>query len=161
MPFTPFHFGPGAIFKAIGANRFSFMVFGGSQFLMDIEPGIRMIYGRPVMHGLTHTFAGAIVIGLVAALIGKPISEFVLALLRILNAGISWTASVFGAFVGTISHVFLDGMSHSDMVPWYPMSERNPMLGLIPDEAIHLSCLAPGALGVAIVLLRYKFRGHT
>jgi hypothetical protein len=30
MPFIPFHPGPGAAFKAIGRQRFSFMVSGGS-----------------------------------------------------------------------------------------------------------------------------------
>ena len=38
MPFTPIHLGPGAALKAIGGRHFSFMVFGGSQVLMDIEP---------------------------------------------------------------------------------------------------------------------------
>ena len=38
MPFTPIHLGPGAACKAIGGRHFRFMVFGGAQVLMDIEP---------------------------------------------------------------------------------------------------------------------------
>jgi hypothetical protein len=41
MPFTPFHLGPGALFKAAGGEHFSFTIFAGSQVLMDIEPLIR------------------------------------------------------------------------------------------------------------------------
>jgi hypothetical protein len=78
MPFTPFHLGPGAAFKAIGGRHFSFMVFGGSQVLMDIEPLIGILRGSAVLHGYTHTLAGALGIGALAALIGKPISSFVL-----------------------------------------------------------------------------------
>ena len=66
MPFTPFHLGPGAAFKAIGGKHFSFMVFGGTQVLMDIEPLVAILRGSPVLHGVTHTILGALVIGLVA-----------------------------------------------------------------------------------------------
>ncbi len=60
MPFTPFHLGPGALFKAVGGRHFSFMVFGGTQVLMDIEPLLGLIRGWPVLHGYTHTLAGAL-----------------------------------------------------------------------------------------------------
>ena len=33
MPFTPFHLGPGAAFKAMGGKHFSFLVFGGGRSL--------------------------------------------------------------------------------------------------------------------------------
>ena len=124
MPFTPFHLGPGAVFKAIGGNRFSFMVFGGSQVLIDIEPGVRILLGASILHGPSHTIAGAFLIGIVAALIGKPISEFALRLLRIPHIGITWTASVTGAFIGTFSHIFFDAIMHSDMSPWSPKPSK-------------------------------------
>ena len=46
MPFTPFHLGPGAVFKVVGGDRFSFMVFGGSQVLIDLEPALRLMTGE-------------------------------------------------------------------------------------------------------------------
>ena len=49
MPFTPFHLGPGAVFKAIGGRHFSFMVFGGAQVLMDIEPLVGILRGSVVL----------------------------------------------------------------------------------------------------------------
>src|SRR4051812_16397599 len=100
MPFTPFHLGPGALFKAVGGSRFSFMVFGGSQILMDIEPLVRMIRHDTIVHGVSHTIVGAFVIGLVSGLLGRPISEFVLRLLRIPHQPLTWTVSFVSAFVG-------------------------------------------------------------
>jgi hypothetical protein len=56
MPFTPFHLGPGAVFKAVGGDRFSFMVFGGSQVLIDLEPAV--LYEMKVpCHGFTWTMS--------------------------------------------------------------------------------------------------------
>ncbi len=158
MPFTPFHLGPGAVFKAIGGNRFSFLVFGGSQVLIDIEPGVRILFGASILHGPSHTIAGAFLIGIVAALIGKPISEFALRLLRISHIGITWMASATGAFIGTFSHIFLDAIMHSDMSPWSPLSGSNELLGLISLASLHVMCLVLGVIGGLIVLIRYKTR---
>jgi len=158
MPFTPFHLGPGAVFKAIGGNRFSFMVFGGSQVLIDIEPGVRILFGASILHGPSHTIAGAFLIGIVAALIGKPISEFALRLVRIPHIGITWTASVTGAFIGTFSHIFFDAVMHSDMSPWSPLAGSNEILGLISLASLHIMCLVSGVIGGLLVLIRYKTR---
>ena len=78
MPFTPIHLGPGLAFKAIGGRSFSFMVFGGAQVLMDIEPLVGILRGWPVLHGYTHTVLGALAIGTVAGIIGRPISDLAL-----------------------------------------------------------------------------------
>ena len=121
MPFTPFHLGAGIAFKAIGKERFSFMVFGGSQVLIDIEPGVRMILGTSLLHGPTHTLLGALLIGIIASVIGKPISLFVLSILHIPHQGMTWKAAAYGAFGGTLSHLVLDGMMHADMLPWFPL----------------------------------------
>lgn len=161
MPFTAFHFGPGAAFKAIGGTRFSFMVFGGSQALMDIESGVRMIFGSPVIHGVSHSLAGAALIGCVAAAIGKPVSEYVLGLLRVPHSPISWTASISGAFIGTFSHVCLDAIMHSDMMPGFPFSTSNALLGMISVESLHTICVGLAGLGTMVVLLRYRYKHHT
>ncbi len=77
MPFTPFHLGPGAAFKAFGGRYFSFMVFGFSQVAMDIEVLVRILRGDSPLHGFTHipVPVGATLIGIVSVLIGKPVCE--------------------------------------------------------------------------------------
>lgn len=154
MPFTPFHLGPGALFKAIGGQRFSFMVFGGAQVMMDIEPLIGIIQDKPVLHGYTHTLAGALVIGLAAALLGKPIAGAVLRLLGMLRGPLTWVASFAGAMAGTFSHVLFDAVMHADMNPWWPFAQGNALLGIIPVTTLHWACLGLGAAGVAIMALK-------
>ena len=154
MPFTPFHLGPGLVFKAIGGRHFCCMVFGGAQVLMDIEPGLGLVLGWPVLHGWTHTFAGAAAIGAVAAVIGRPVSVAVLRWLRIAHPPLTWTASAVGAFAGTFSHVLLDGVMHADMRPLWPLSDAAPWFGWLPMASVYDGCLVAAVLGAVAVALR-------
>ncbi len=154
MPFTPFHLGPGALFKAVGGDRFSFMVFGGAQVLMDIEPLIAIIQHKPILHGYTHTLAGALLIGVGAALIGKPVSSYVLRQLGMLHRPLGWTAAFAGALAGTFSHVLFDALMHADMHPWWPLAHGNALLRVIPLGALHLLCLGMGIAGAALLALQ-------
>lgn len=154
MPFTPIHLGPGLAFKAIGGRRFSFMVFGGAQVLMDIEPLIGILRGWPVLHGPTHTVWGALLIGLVAGAIGRPISAWCLRLLTIPHAPFTWSASFAGGLIGTYSHVALDAVMHSDLQPWWPFAAGNPWLRWLSIDQLHLLCLALGAAGALGLVVR-------
>lgn len=78
MPFTPFHMGPGLAVKALGGRHFSVLVFGIAQVAMDIEPGIGMLRGADVLHGWTHSYAGATVIGLLVLLLAPPLCRPIL-----------------------------------------------------------------------------------
>jgi hypothetical protein len=159
MPFTPLHLGPGAALKALGGARFSFVVFGGAQVLMDIEPLARMIRGDSFLHGYTHTLAGATAIGALATLTGRPIGSAFLRLLRIEREPIAWGACIAGAFLGTYSHIALDALMHPDIRPWWPLSDANPWLGAVSLGALHAGCLALGALG-AIGAIGVALRGR-
>lgn len=147
MPFTPFHLGAGALLKAIGGRHFSFMVFGGAQVLLDIEPLVGMIRDSDVLHGYTHTLAGAAVIGAVAGAIGRPISLPVLRWLRIAHPPFSWHASFIAAWLGTFSHIALDAIMHADMSPWWPLARGNNLLDWITIDQLHLACVVMGILG--------------
>src|SRR5690606_34172422 len=147
MPFTPFHLGPGAAFKALGGRHFSFMVFGGSQVLMDIEPLMGILQDRDILHGYTHTIIGALLIGLVAGAIGRPISTLALKLMEIPHYPFTWAASFLGAFVGTFSHVLLDAIMHSDMNPLWPLVQGNTLLNAITVESLHVLCVVLGLSG--------------
>ncbi len=161
MPFTLFHLGPGAVFKAIGGRHFSFMVFGGSQVLIDIEPLVRMELGTPILHGYSHTIVGAIAIGALSTVTGKPISEFVLRWRKIPHAPISWQAAGMGAFIGTLSHVVLDAIVHADVQPWWPIASANQFLGLMGYADMEWWCVALGVVGAVGVALRFAKQGRT
>lgn len=54
-------------------HRISLIAFGLAQIAMDLEPGIRMLVGADeVLHGVTHTILGALVIALAVVLMATP-----------------------------------------------------------------------------------------
>ncbi|MBI1891168.1 MAG: metal-dependent hydrolase [Burkholderiales bacterium] len=151
MPFTPFHMGPGIFLKAVLQGSFSLMVFGWAQIIMDLQPLIVLLSGEGHLHGFTHTYIGATLIGAVSAVTGKYAAEFGL---RKLGATgflpIGWAVTIFSAFVGAYSHVLLDSLMHADLEPFAPFSQRNPFLNLITIESLHKFCLYSGLIGAGI-----------
>lgn len=154
LPFTPFHLGPGALFKAVGGDRFSFMIFGGSQVLMDAEPLLRIIRGDAILHGVSHTIAGAFAIAILSAAIGWPVTNAVLRLSRISDHPIGWKVALSSAFFGTYSHVGLDAVMHADMNPLWPIAHGNSLLGALSVGELHQLCILSGLPGGAILAFR-------
>ncbi len=164
MPFTPLHMGPGLVIKAVGGRHFSVLVFGMAQVAMDIEPLIGIIRGDSVLHGWTHTYLGATLIGIAVLLLAPPLCNRILRRwnrelefhklhwLRSLEP-ITRIAAVTGAFIGTYSHVLLDSIMHADMLPLQPWSADNVLLGLMSIDALYLACFISGLFGVALWLL--------
>ncbi len=154
MPFTPIHMGPGILFKSILQGSFSLMVFGWTQIVMDVQPLIVMISGEGHLHGFTHTYIGAVIIAIFAALSGKYLSELGLKLLgvskKINPISITWWVVFLSAFIGSFSHVLLDSIMHSDVEPFFPFMMDNQLLGLITVPMLHKVCLYSGLFGAAI-----------
>ena len=143
MPFTPLHLGVGACCKAVGQRRFSFMIFAGTQVLMDIEPLLGLIYNWQYLHLYTHNLIGATLIGSIALLIGKPISQWVLrSILNYKNWSISWRTAAISDYIGSFSHIFLDAFMHHDVYFFYPWILKNPLLGLLSYSVIFYSCIS-------------------
>lgn len=164
MPFTPFHLGPGAAIKAVAGRFFSLTVFGFAQVLIDLEPLIRILRHDKVLHGFTHTYLGALAIGLLALFLGKLVCRQLLKtwnrllnfkyLRRLqVNPDISWLAASTGAVIGTVSHVFLDSIMHADMQPFWPFGHANGMLHCIPVAWLYLLCVVLGMLGLMTLLV--------
>ena len=171
MPFTPFHMGPGIAIKALLQGSFSLMVFGWTQIIMDIQPLIVLITGEGHLHGFSHTYVGATLLALFAALTGKYLSEiglYILGLNEHWQVKIAWWVTFLSAFIGAYSHVLLDSLMHSDLEPFFPFTLHNPFLNLISVEALHKLCLYSGAVGgvmyfaiLKLLLLLSEFRNKT
>lgn len=158
--------GPGLAAKALGGRRLSLMVFGFSQVAMDIEPLVRIFRGDAVLHGFTHTYLGATVIGLICALTAPSVCQPLLNQWRpepgstLLNwlrgsRSISWPAAAISAFIGTYSHVFLDSIMHRDMRPFAPFSEGNALLHFVSLGDLHLLCVFSGMLGLLLLFAAF------
>jgi ribosomal-protein-alanine N-acetyltransferase len=161
MPFTPFHMGAGLAVKGVAGHRFSVLMFGLAQVAMDIQPGIGLILGSEVLHGWTHTYAGATLIALIVLALGRPLALLILRRWNRELVGhrlawlvspeqLDWKAAAAGAFVGTYSHVALDSLMHADMHPWAPYSQANAMLQAISYESLILGCVVAGVAGIAL-----------
>lgn len=117
MPLTPFHMGPGAAIKAVTGRYFSLSVFGFAQIVIDSEQLVRILRGDAILHGVSHTYIGALFIGGFCLFAGRyacqglfkawnfMTSHRYLSWLNI-QPDISWIAASAGAFFGTFSMYF-------------------------------------------------------
>ncbi|MDO3388500.1 hypothetical protein QWI17_21820 [Gilvimarinus sp. SDUM040013] len=155
MPFTPFHMGPGLLIKSVLRGAFSLMVFGWAQIIMDIQPLLVMLTGDGHLHGFSHTYLGASLLAVLAAVTGKPLAAIGLKILRVTpeRKTITWPIAFVSAAIGSYSHVFLDSIMHADVQPWFPFRMGNPLLGLLSYDAIHWFCLGTALLGIALYVL--------
>lgn len=161
MPFTPFHFGPGALVHSAAPKHISFLAFCGANVLVDVEPLYYMITGGYPIHRFFHTYVGATVAGLICVLLFALVRRFGMPLLRLLrreNLGVR--AVALGAFAGTYSHVLLDSLMHADMRPFAPFSDATPLLGAISLRALHGFCVIAGAAGLGIIFARRSRPGR-
>lgn len=155
MPFTPLHMGPGLLARGALRGGFSLMVFGWAQILMDLEPLWGILTGREQLHGWSHTWIGATLLAVLAALSGRPLGEWGLRLLRLPRfLPITWGAAWAGALAGAWSHILLDSIMHFDIQPLRPFSPDNGLRQLISLEALHLLCLMTAAIGAVVFLWR-------
>jgi membrane-bound metal-dependent hydrolase YbcI (DUF457 family) len=122
--------GPGILIKSLLQSGFSLMVFGWTQIVIDIKPLVVMITGEGHLHGFTHTYVGAVLIAIFAALTGKYLSELALRLIDISKSenpiSIAWWVVFLRPFVGNFSHVLLDSIMHFDVEPFFPFLLDNP-----------------------------------
>jgi hypothetical protein len=162
--------GPGAAIKAVADEQFSLITFGMAQIAMDIEPLARILRGDRILHGLTHTYVGAGLIGAIVLVFGRPLAGPLLEFWRgeVNKEGAGWLAghrtlgwlpAATGAFVGTFSHVALDSLMHADIRPFAPFSASNGLLGVVSVGSLHRWCVLAGAIGLAVwVVRRYVSR---
>jgi membrane-bound metal-dependent hydrolase YbcI (DUF457 family) len=161
MPFTPFHFGPGAALHALAPRKISFLAFCVANVLIDVEPLYFMLTSQDHLHRFLHTYVGATLV-----VVGTP-ALFVCARWFAARACLpNWFGwrelgllpVVLGAAAGSYSHVFLDSIMHDDITPFAPFSDANPLLRIISLDDLHLSCLAAGLVAIAVLGIRHALR---
>ena len=162
MPFTPYHIGPGIFIKSLLRTRFSLFIFGWTQILMDVQALLFIFIGFGSLHGISHTYIGAIFISIISVISGK----FLINLINYYNNEIkimspSFQVIYISAFIGSFSHIILDSIMHADMQPFYPFFIDNNILRLISINQLHEFCIYSGVVGLFIIfclkkMLRFK-----
>ncbi len=155
------------VLKPAATTRFSVIAFGLAQVMIDIEPGVGMLRGSLVLHGPSHTVLGAILIAGLVCLVTPWFSRTILSRWNqeLRSHKIDWLvesptgsnpAIAFGAFFGTLSHIFLDSLMHADIHPFAPLSNANPFLHLISHDAVYEWCVVGGVIGTLAWLWRKR-----
>lgn len=162
MPFTPFHFGPGALLHAAAPKHVSFLSFCAVNVLIDFESLYNLVFQRYPVHAFFHTYIGATLVIATLVLLFLGLRSF---------ASRFWLPNLFywrelsskqvaiGAALGAYSHVALDSVMHPDIQPLLPFDSGNLLLGAISLNTLHLACLACGVLGGGAVVVRWFVAG--
>ena len=170
MPLTPIHMGPALAAKAVVPRHFSLLTFGLTQVVIDSEVAFYIVRGDWPLHRHLHTYLGATAVAILAVLLGRPLLERAISLLNRLavpdRESTLWIepripplAAVTGAVIGSYSQVLLDSIMHSDLRPFAPWSDSNPLLGIMSGANLVLTCLALGALGaIALAIATVRRR---
>jgi membrane-bound metal-dependent hydrolase YbcI (DUF457 family) len=155
MPFTPFHFGAGALVHSAAPKHVSFLAFCGANVLVDVEPLYFMLTHQYPIHRFFHTYVGATIAAAVVIATFSLAHGIAPRLLEALGLRrLSVRAVAFGALAGTYSHVLLDSMMHADMEPFAPFSDANPLLGAVFLNTLHGFCVLTGLVGGVVIAAR-------
>lgn len=159
MPVTPFHVGPGSLVKVVFREKFSLTIFAFAQIVIDLQPLLAMFGADIELHGFSHTYLGATLVAMISSIAGKPLCEYGLRLWNkdmVLSKSyplwhfpekISWAVAISSAVIGTYSHVLLDCLMHAEIEPFYPLTIRNRLFGLVEMTELHKLCAYAGLLG--------------
>jgi membrane-bound metal-dependent hydrolase YbcI (DUF457 family) len=157
MPVTTFHFGPGALLKAIAPRWISLTAFVISQVVIDLESGYHLLRQEWPIHRHLHSMVLAGIAGLLtgtlvflAARIAKP-KKF-----TVPRSEVGILPAYLGGLMGGVSHSVLDSIMHLDLVPFWPFSDKNPLLDALSVVALHILCIASGLVGVTVLAIRWS-----
>lgn len=164
MPITPWHVGPGLVFKAALGPRISLLTFTVAQGVMDVPVVYRILNQISQPHAYSTTFVGALAMAPIAVVITMPfvrvMERYVLRTTKE-KPFVTWSAAWLGAFAGTLSHLALDAVMHSDAFPFWPISRWNPLHLAVNIQVLHDVCFwsfAVGGVGWAVVAAFRHFK---
>lgn len=65
---------------------------------------------------------------------------------------VGWQVAFLSAYLGTLSHLALDSLVHSDMHPFSPWSDAQPWLGHVSPGTVDNWCVIAGLVGNVVYL---------
>ena len=167
MPFTPYHFGPGAALHSLAPRRISFFAFCAANVFTDFEPLYHMLRHEGRVHGFFHTYIGATVTAAITVIVfaaARRLGVRLPALGPFQEREIGLAAVAAGAATGTWSHVLLDSIFHNDIYPFEPFSDASPLARALSHTTIEVGCVISAGAGVLILTARWlaaRRRGST
>jgi hypothetical protein len=160
MPFTPYHFGPGLLAKAVLSRRFSLTTFVLTQVVIDVETGYHLLHNEWPLHRTFHTMLAGAAAGVVLAVLVRIAGSLVGCRYRdsrltlLMEHECALPAALVGGILGGASHSLLDAIVHSDVRPYRPLVAGNPLLGMIGAGALHFWCIVTGVVAAVVLIAR-------
>lgn len=159
MPFTPFHFGPGAALHALAPRQVSLLAFAAVNVLIDFEPLYFMLRAEEPLHRFMHTLPGAALAAVATLFLFLAARRWAVRLH--LPDWFAWkTLNVapvlVGGALGSFTHLLFDGIMHADLRPLSPWTDWNPLLGWLSIDALHAFCVGSGVAAAIILILRNR-----
>lgn len=166
MPLTPFHFGPGALAKAVAPRHFSLRAFVLSQVVIDCETAWNLYRGNKRLHTFFHSYLGALIAMALTAivLVGwnryafRSSKSWFVRELEDWGKLFEFRSSSIAILFGGWSHVLLDSVMHADMWPLSVFLNSNMMLNSVSLETLHMACLWSFVGAGLIWVIRISFR---
>lgn len=140
-PLTPYHLGPGGFLGILLLKWIDFPTLIIASAILDIEPIMVLVFNLSYpLHGVFHSFFGAILVSLVLIVVMKYFREYFSPIMAVFNIEqeIRLRNISFGAFLGTFSHILLDAPIYSEMNPFFPLI-GNPFLIASSFSRIYIS----------------------
>jgi hypothetical protein len=161
MPITPFHFGPGLLLKSLAPRQVSFVAFVAAQVVIDLESGYHLLRGDWPVHRVLHTLPIATLAGLVSGVAIWALARLFRLRERhghepMLPSEVDARPALVGGLLGGVTHPLFDGIMHTDVRPFWPLSAENPLLDLIGLAALHRACILTGVLGALVLWTRSR-----
>jgi membrane-bound metal-dependent hydrolase YbcI (DUF457 family) len=156
MPFTPFHWGPALLIGMLLFPIFDLPALFISSVIPDLEGLYILAFRLPLpLHGFFHSYFGASVLGVFAAILVYYLRGFLGKIMKLfmLEQNSSFKRILYTSLFGAYSHVLLDSFLYGEMNPFYPIY-GNPFMGFFSIDEIFLFCLVSFPMGLAIYAYR-------
>jgi membrane-bound metal-dependent hydrolase YbcI (DUF457 family) len=143
MPFTPYHFGPGAFLGLTLRKWLDVPVFVLANVIVDIEvPVIKLLgLGWPA-HRYFHTLLIGAVVGVIWGIAAYPLRHFFAKIMQMLRIPYqtSFRKMVISGALGVWLHVVIDAIYHWDVRIFWP-SKAKPLWQLISQKQVETLCV--------------------
>ncbi|MFH1450990.1 MAG: DUF4184 family protein [bacterium] len=165
MPLPYLHLGTGLFFGTTLAKRINLAAFLIGAVFPDIEPGILVIYNWQYPpssyphHWLMHSFLAGFLFAILAAILltnyGKKLEEVEKQIIHksLFFRQKSFKVIFLSGLLGYWLHVFLDGVMHYDVSPFWPL-KTNQLLRIISFSNENLILAIIGIIGLFLFIFQ-------
>ncbi|MGA2915845.1 MAG: hypothetical protein ABSE89_07440 [Sedimentisphaerales bacterium] len=158
MPITPYHFGPSGLLGYIFRKWIDLPVFVLANVVVDIEVLVVDLMDKSwPIHRYCHTFLIGAVLGAMWGFVAYLYLPLMTRLMKMVKIPYQTNAfkMVASGIIGVWLHVFIDGIYHYDIKPFWPV-QKNYLFQLLSQNQVIWICLICFAIFVLLYVISLK-----